>query len=239
MRVFAPDDAWILASEGKAGHWGGTRRRTVTLPARASALAGTAPDDLWAVGHRKGNATRGPLTQPAAMHWDGRSWRLLPTPVYRFPDPAPPEEGAQLLDVVALSPKEAWTVGKHTFNHGEGGPEPAAPQPILLRWDGSAWRRHPAPASSACCAKLAVDGTGGILLSSSGVGLGNTWRLTPDGVMTRLSRMKVEVKVSRRQYGEIQAMTGIPGTGTVLAAGTLSARTWSRAAIAEFRANGE
>ncbi|MEV4009347.1 hypothetical protein AB0J35_02535 [Nonomuraea angiospora] len=98
-------------------------------------------------------------------------------------------------------------------------------------------RRHPAPVSPG--AKLAPDGTGGVLLGSRGVGLGNTWRLAPDGATTRLPRMKVEVKASRRQYGEIQAMAHIPGTGTVLAAGTLSARNWSRPAIAEFTANGE
>ncbi|WP_433431015.1 hypothetical protein [Nonomuraea sp. CA-141351] len=238
-QVFSPTDVWVLADERRAGHWDGTRWRTVTLPAQASALAATAPDDMWAVGHRNLGTTPGPLTQPAAMHWNGRGWRLVPTPAYRFADPAPPEEDAFLSDVVALSAKEAWAVGEHTFNHGEGGPDPADPPPIVLRWNGSAWTRHPVPTPSICCPKLAPDGSGGVLLSSDGAGLGNTWRLAPGGTATRLPRMKVESKASRKQYGAIEAMAHIPGTRTVLGVGRLSARSWSRVAIAEFNANGE
>ncbi|MEV0229352.1 hypothetical protein [Nonomuraea sp. NPDC050786] len=238
-QVFAPDDVWVIAEERRAGHWDGARWRTVTLPAQAGALDAAAPDDMWAVGHRASSATPGPLTQPAAMHWNGRAWRLVPTPAYRFPDPAPPEEDAFLTGVVALSAKEAWAVGEHTFNHGEGGPDPADPPPIVLRWNGSTWSRHPVPTPPICCPKLAPDGSGGVLLGSSGPGLGNTWRLAPDGAATRLPRMKVDPKASRKQYGSIEAMTRIPGTSTVLAVGRLSARAWSRAAIAEFNTNGK
>ncbi|SDH44626.1 hypothetical protein [Nonomuraea jiangxiensis] len=233
VRVFAPGDVWLLAGDRRAGHWDGTRWRTRTLPAHASALGAAAPDDMWAVGHR--DTGTGPYSQPAAMHWNGRAWRLTPTPAYRFPDPRPPEEETFLYDVVVPSGKEAWAVGVHTFNHGEGGQDPADPPPVVLRWNGSAWNRHLVPIRATCCLLLAPDGTGGVLLGTTFAGISNTWRLTADGAVAELPKMRMP----RGQIGDLTAMTHVPGTHTVLAVGTLRARGAPRITVAEFDADEE
>ncbi|MGI5166076.1 WD40/YVTN/BNR-like repeat-containing protein [Spirillospora sp. CA-253888] len=58
------------------------------------AVAGTAPDDVWAVGA----AGREGLV----MHYDGRAWSRVPSPATRFP----------LTGVAAPGPAEAWAVGR-------------------------------------------------------------------------------------------------------------------------------
>ncbi|WP_067486633.1 hypothetical protein [Actinomadura hibisca] len=58
------------------------------------AVAGTAPDDVWAVG-----ATG---REGLVMHYDGRAWSRVPSPATRFP----------LTGVAAPSASEAWAVGR-------------------------------------------------------------------------------------------------------------------------------
>ncbi|MQY05368.1 WD40/YVTN/BNR-like repeat-containing protein [Actinomadura macrotermitis] len=79
------------------------------------AVAGTGPDDVWAVGadDRAG----------LILHRDGRSWRRVPHPATRFP----------LTGVAAVSPGEAWAVGRDR----------------VLRWNGRKWSRVKAPVTGA------------------------------------------------------------------------------------------
>ena len=116
-------------------------------------VGGVSGDDVWAVGFRE-TGSDGPMSQPAAMHWDGEDWKQAETPEYHFPDPAPPEETASLDSVAAVSGDEVWAVGNHTFNHGEGGPEPEE-EKILLRWDGGKWKKAPAAAADKATAETA------------------------------------------------------------------------------------
>ncbi|MER7346989.1 hypothetical protein ABT390_16485 [Streptomyces aurantiacus] len=169
LRAFAPDDVWALVGD-RAAHWDGTRWTVTPLPAVATALDGTSGDDVWAVGYRDRGpgvgGAGGETTQPAAMRWDARAraWKLTPTPVLRFPDPVPPEAGASLTEVLAVSRDEVWAYGTHSFNHGESESEPSAER-VLLRWDGARWREQRGADTDPCLSRppVAHDGAGGIL----------------------------------------------------------------------------
>lgn len=171
-KVLAPDDVWALSGQQQAYHWDGGRWSTHELPADATALGGTSGDDLWAVGFR----SRGPgvggaggeLNQPAAMHWGGASWKITPTPTYRFPEPVPPEAGAFLDGVEAVSSKEVWAYGSHDFDHGEVEQEPAI-EHILLRWEGSRWHEQKSADRDPCLSRdIVTHGTDGGLLFGVG-----------------------------------------------------------------------
>ncbi|MFB4316375.1 hypothetical protein [Actinomadura sp. 21ATH] len=103
-----------VALHHSEGSW-----RLVPLPpvpkGRLLAVSGTAPDDVWAVGA----ADRGALI----MHYDGRAWTRVAAPSTRFP----------LTDVVALSPSDAWAVGRDR----------------VLHWNGRKWSRTRTPVTSA------------------------------------------------------------------------------------------
>ncbi|MFI1442169.1 hypothetical protein [Streptomyces fructofermentans] len=218
VEAFGADDVWVLGLDSRTHHWDGSRWTTSVLPATAVALDGAAPDDLWAVGHRStaGAGDGGELTQPAALHWDGRSWQQVGTPEYRFPEPVPAEPGASLDQVVVLAADDVRAYGTHTFNHGEGDDEPAE-EAVRLRWDGSRWERTPdAEGECAGRAPVALDGGRGFVLA------GNRY-LAADGACTRITRPRLPggdgVRPTSRQSLWLSAVEPVPGTGQVLGVG--------------------
>ena len=96
-------------------HWDGSTWRRVPVPKMAgpndqlASIAGTSPDNLWAVGMRGDGP--GPIA-PMIMHWNGHSWRLQ-----RF---GAATSAGSLNSVTVRSATDAWAVGYS----GEGnGPE--------------------------------------------------------------------------------------------------------------------
>ncbi|RAJ63371.1 hypothetical protein K378_03483 [Streptomyces sp. Amel2xB2] len=219
--VLAADDVWLLGGEKKAHHWDGKKWSTSQLPQNATSVSGTGSGDVWAVGYRDtDDSGGGPMSQPAAMHWDGTEWKTTETPEYRFPDPGPPEETASLDSVVTVSGKEVWAVGTHTFNHGEGGPEPEE-ENILLRWDGEKWAKAPAKATEKASLETASDGDGGLVL-------GRYWHMTKDGTLHEIARHKpvpgrsgkVEEVDKKQRFWPSETVL-VPGTRQVWSAGVI------------------
>ena len=131
--VVAPSatDVWAFGWTRYAQHWNGTGWKRVALPVPKGAqspefhaAAAVSPSDIWAVG----DVELGGSTPPAHAivdHWNGHSWRIVPSP---------PSAGySQLLGVTALSAKDVWAVGS-----GRGGT-------LTVHWNGKAWRRLPSP----------------------------------------------------------------------------------------------
>jgi hypothetical protein len=224
VTVLGEDDVWALDEQRKSvHHWNGSEWTESKLPAgvNADAIDAGGPDDVWAVGFRDtGDDGGGPMSQPSAAHWDGKEWKTTKTPEYHFPDPAPPEETASLESVVAVSGDEVWAVGSHTFNHGEGGPEPEE-ENILLRWDGGKWRKAPAKAAEKASTEAASDGAGGLVL-------GRYWHMTADGELHEIARHKpvpgrsgkVE-EVDKKQRFWPDEMVDVPGTKQVWSVGVI------------------
>jgi len=75
--------------------------------------------DAWAVGN-DGNAT-------LAEHWNGATWKTVPTP------PPAPGYRETLEDVADLAPDDAWAVGVSFA------PDDGTGSTLVEHWDGSTW----------------------------------------------------------------------------------------------------
>jgi hypothetical protein len=112
-------------------HWNGTGWKRVASPAThgnavlLTGVAATSASNAWAAGIA--GTTRG---GPFILHWNGASWRRAPSPV---------RHGALLA--VAASGRSAWAVG-FVGNAGFPGSR-ATNRPLILHWNGAAWRRVP------------------------------------------------------------------------------------------------
>jgi hypothetical protein len=115
----------------------------VPSPAAPNAfLTGTAAiadNDIWAVGYDDVQVAPPAYDSPLAMHFDGTSWSVVPTPTLSSGGPAPPE--AQFLGVGAVSSNDVWAVG---FATGPG--NPASSVQLIEHWNGSAWSVVAGPA---------------------------------------------------------------------------------------------
>jgi hypothetical protein len=93
-----------------------------------SSAGASSRDDVWAVGYQ---VAEGSDAQTLAMHWDGKEWKVVPSPN--------PNSGPNYLESVAtLGPNNAWAVG-YSGNSDSY-------HPIILHWDGTAWTSVAAPA---------------------------------------------------------------------------------------------
>src|SRR5262245_10734285 len=75
------------------------------------------------------------IVVPARAQLAG-SWDVVPSP-----SAGPMASGNQLLDIVSLSPHDAWAVGVKPKSAGS-----ALTAPLALRWDGTAWAIVDTPA---------------------------------------------------------------------------------------------
>lgn len=130
------DDAPATQDRALANHFDGRVWREVALPAEPRdrsvypySVAGAGPDDVWIVGTTAQDRIVEP--RPLAYHWDGRTWRSVPTP----------DTGgdALLLDVTTDRGGGVWAVGVAYDAQGAG-------RPLTEYWDGLAWCIVEAPA---------------------------------------------------------------------------------------------
>ncbi|MEO8461048.1 MAG: hypothetical protein ABI451_11010, partial [Dokdonella sp.] len=111
-------------------HWNGQSWTEIPAPrtdggtgARVVGIKAIASDDVWFVGD-----WITPTGWPAlAMHWNGSSLQIVPTP---FPSGGTP--GWSLIASDGVATNDVWAVG-----HGSDG-DPAT-TPYFLHWNGSAW----------------------------------------------------------------------------------------------------
>ncbi len=105
-----------------------------------AAIAGTAPDDVWAVGQYIPN-TRPNITRSFTAHYDGKSWSNVESP----------NDGPQanaLHQVTAVPNGEAWAVG-YSID-----PTHFLSRTLILHWDRAAWHIVPHPVDPGLAAVL-------------------------------------------------------------------------------------
>jgi hypothetical protein len=129
VAAISPTDAWAIGN-GPLGdtiyRWNGARWHDVPYPNSTYPLlrdiSASSPTDAWVVGALGvgGGVGGGTFT----IHWDGMSWTQVPAP----------KLGARANGLAAVadsSPRRAWAVGRWGY---------AAGFPLLLRWNGAAWK---------------------------------------------------------------------------------------------------
>lgn len=140
LHAFAPDDVWGVGARYEehhrtvtlAEHWDGAAWTVMRPPNpgakenQLAAVSGTAPDDIWAVGHYWRG--QGP-DRLLAEHWDGSTWSQVRVPQGHS---SSKHLFAALGDVDAVSADDVWAVG---YLAG----------PVVEHWDGTAWSSVPVP----------------------------------------------------------------------------------------------
>jgi hypothetical protein len=134
-------NAWAVGSTAAStghdrpilAHWNGTAWKTVSstaLPSRG-ALYGVATfrGGAWAVG-QAGVLVHGGVPRHLLVRLKGTTARRVPVPG--------PADGT-LAGVAATSATNAWAVGVTT--------RPGADTPLILRWNGTAWKVSPLPST--------------------------------------------------------------------------------------------
>jgi hypothetical protein len=93
------------------------------------AVAGSAANDVWAVGFYKPDPSSTDRT--LVLHWDGSSWKVVSSPSVG--------EGGNFLDALTVvSPNDIWAVG--TYIKPDVGN-----RSLTEHWDGSSWKVVPSP----------------------------------------------------------------------------------------------
>ncbi len=82
------------------------------------------PNDAWAVGH---STVAGPFPRTLALHWDGVSWSVVPTPS--------PGNADALFAVNGTSSRDVWAVG--TWDGA------TRTKTLIEHWDGNLWSVSP------------------------------------------------------------------------------------------------
>ena len=89
--------------------------------------------DVWAAGYA-GVRKPKPTARPLVEHWNGRRWRIAPTPAVR--------SGRALNDILfsisGSGSNNVWAVG--SWGAVAGGYGGLGDHPLALHWDGSAWK---------------------------------------------------------------------------------------------------
>ena len=91
-------------------------------------VKGLSSNDVWAVGY-SGDSSGG--LHSLAMHFDGISWTIVPTPMV---------QQDQLRSVDAIASNDVWAVGVTYPNLFE-----SHPSTLILHWDGASWSVVPSP----------------------------------------------------------------------------------------------
>lgn len=201
------NNVWLAGTggyrlHGNLLHWNGRGWRASTLPGEVFGLHMTAASAGWAVGAASG--------RPATWRWNGTAWRAVPAPRYTVPNGGT----AQLNDVLALSPTDAWAVGGMSWQVGDDEEH----RPIALHWNGRRWSKVTVgPSFTSGLSGLAGDGRGGLWAQLDGTALLH-YRA---GGWSRVELPRVPDSDTAMSGGPVN----VPGTRTMLGVGI--AGRWS------------
>ena len=146
VAAVSASDVWAVGRYGGVSgpnwqplalHYNGSSWDLVSVPgtpdgaAQLNAVSATSPGDVWAVGSYTNPATNW-WEQPLVMHYNGASWRVIPSPTVGT--------SAVLNGVAAISPNDVWAVG-YTYSTGYS--------TLIMHWDGSSWSVVPSNGGTA------------------------------------------------------------------------------------------
>lgn len=124
------NDVWAVGAASRVPlieHWDGASWKIVPTPkpgqgdSELTGIATPATDDIWVVGNYR--RARGGSQRALVEHWNGRSWRVIPTP------------GGALTGVDARSRRDVWVVGSPVRNYVNYN--------LVEHWTGVGWKVVP------------------------------------------------------------------------------------------------
>lgn len=181
VSVISARDAWAVGNSylGEVVlRWDGRRWNQVPSPnvGWLTAIHAASPTDVWVVGQRGATPgqSSGSVYQTLVEHWDGTSWRVVPTPST--------SADFNLLESVGGRAGDVWAVGSAWEST-----QPRAP--LVLHGDGAGWRIAPnadAVPSDASLSDVAVVSSTEVFAVGSAAGRtlverwnGSSWQVDP------------------------------------------------------------
>jgi len=154
MALISDSEIWAVGGyqEGKgrktmAQRWDGERWSIVPTPngPRSSnfltGISAVSSDDIWVSGYSADIEVGSVESETMVQHWDGESWKIIPTPNLTEAD-VPEEFGGypvqnELYGIAAAADDDVWAVGRsYTFSAG---------QELVIHWNGESWSVVPTP----------------------------------------------------------------------------------------------
>jgi hypothetical protein len=103
------------------------------IPGGLLGTAAIADNDIWAVGFAiQTKSPTSPPLPPLAEHFNGRSWKRIPTPRLSSGEVNPPS--AEFFGVAGASSNDVWAVGVRT-----GPDNPDFGEQLIEHWNGASW----------------------------------------------------------------------------------------------------
>jgi len=168
-------DVWAVGGFNKTLilHWNGTTWRHVPSPSPGT---GAMLDDVTAISASNAWATGSSSNGTLILHWNGTAWRRARSPAVR--------SGAGLIGISGTSARNLWAVGATgglvasaarragfavpaagTTRPARAAAAAPASEPLILHWNGTAWRRTSIP----------VPANGGMLIGVHAASGRNAW----------------------------------------------------------------
>jgi hypothetical protein len=122
--------------------------------------------NAWAVGTY--TRKNGHVTRTLVLHWDGRSWKHVPSPSFGG------RHGGALCGVTNLSRSDAWAVGDDQGTDCVGD---QAGQTMALHWNGTKWSRVVTPPGGKYYS---------VLYGVSALSASNAWAVGTNGYANRI-----------------------------------------------------
>jgi hypothetical protein len=228
VATLGSDNAWAVG-RGKDAHplvehWNGTSWTVAAVPtppvpsgwtfasAILNGISARSATDIWAIGSVTANRSGSTRTSTLALHYDGTSWKITPTPS----NPAVTVDTA-LNAVTAVGPNDVWSVGQTSTINGTTLPGTL----VIQHWNGTAWSSVTTPALQGelkgVTARSATDvwAVGDISDTSGQTPVGGTLTMHWNG--TAWSRVDSPNGASGSSL--LTGVSATPGGGDVWAAG--------------------
>jgi hypothetical protein len=207
---FGPGNLWVISSGINsfkpvvpfAARYDGHRWRKARLPGVPGLVSVVGSDDIWATGVNKLGGRQ------FLMHWNGKAWSTQATPK---PREVPAHFMAQMVDLLALGPRDVWMQQDIDNSQSVFSTE------LFVHWNGRRWQTVHFRWPTSEVQFMASDGHGGLWLSDFGEGAQQP-RYIVHEIGGRWTRQLVPAPAG---MGVIQllSLTHIPGTRSMWATG--------------------
>ena len=147
--ALSPDDIWAVgdvsrnhgATQALIDHWNGSRWQNILGPPKnrysLTGVAAISAKNVWAVGETGFSSTTGGGLRTLTIHWNGKSWKRVPSPNPTSAMTSSPNFNDTLAAVAGSSARNVWAVGEYTVvKNGTRGS-----RSLVLHWNGSRWKQ--------------------------------------------------------------------------------------------------